>query len=392
MINVSDRWKANTGAGNVLRWLVRVQWTRDGTNWYDADVLSCSVEEDQTSQVRWNSTVQVKDVPVGPEGLSANGGRYKINVGLDFGDTTEWVGKGVYRIETVEQSITSNRFATITGKSLEQQVKDTRFLGARSFEPTNAQTLVNRLITEVLPEAKINWLIDGSRRIPRQIVKRDRWEFIAESSSEQTSIMGTLGAVIFPNHEGVWIVKQVPSLQDPTVWSAAAGEVLIESSHKLDRSRVRNVVVCIGQSTEEDAPSYYGTAADQDPLSETYVGRSVDHGGFGEVPLFYVSNKFTSNQQCIEAARGFLAPRLGLKREVEFERLFDPAIEAGDVGLVDTPAGPLRVLIDSISWDLVECTMSATTRTTATTRTGEPIEVGDDDDGDVEDQEQEVED
>lgn len=387
MIDTSRAWRESIG--KVNRWTCRAEWTRDGKQWVPATVTGCTVTEDQTSQVRWKSDLTLTGVEVGKDALSPHGGRFRIFAGLDRGGSQpEEVQKGLYRIESIDRALTGREVA-VQGVSLEQQVMDARFTVPRTMSAAPARQMIEQLIREVLPDAIVAWRVDGSARIRTQTILRDRWGLIDGDSDEVKSIATVLGASVHPNHAGVWEVAAIPSLADPQQWTLSIGEggSLLQVTESLTRERVYNAVVVNGASTDEGAPTFGPViVADDDPLSQTYASRSPDEGGFGMKPIFYTSDKFTSERQLEETAKAMLAPRLGLKQELSFEQLYDPAKSAGDVGLLTaTPDGEQKVLVDSIDYDLVACTMSAKTRTTATRWAGQVVAIGDEGDGDVED-------
>lgn len=374
MIEVSDRW-ADT-VPRTPRWVTAVDWSANGTDWHTGRYIEGSITDDLTSTVRWESQIAVRDIRLSTalkSGIDPYGCRYRIRLGMWHSPGwTEWIHKGVYRVESAQAS-TESPVVELEGLSYEQQVIDARFEAPRTIHGGTRQNVIEDLVREIVDDAVFSWRVDGSDDVKRVTVEKDRWSVI-DGRDEDPSLARAMGARVACNGAGFWVVAPVPSLDDAAVWQADTGPdgVLLVSTERLTREGVRNVVSASYAPTDGSDPGPPGVARDMDPLSRTYALRPVSEGGFGQVILYYASPQLTTLTSREKAARTLLAPRLGLKQQVDFQTLYDPAKEAGDVGLVKAPDGTYRkVIIDRLTLDPATASMQADTRTTATRLAGE---------------------
>lgn len=131
-----------------------------------------------------------------------------------------------------------------------------------------------------------------------------------------------------------------------------------------------NVVVVTG--THPSAPGVYGIAYDNDPGSETYR-----YGGdYGEVTYQEDSEQVFSNAQADEMAAGILARKLGPQDQVTFSAIRNPALDVGDVVVVNRARIGLvneRMIVSHVecpmhvdSWMQVTCRRSVVAATGGT--------------------------
>lgn len=371
---VSQRWREMVAG--VTRWQTVVEWSNDGgRTWWPTRYLGGGqVTAAATSQIRWSCDVTIDGAGLGRNGINPYTTRLRILHGM-AGEPLLPMGR--YKVTDAGWSSDYDQAIKIAGSSYEVYVQRARFLRPRTIQPGPARRVLEDLIREVLPDAQISWRgIDPGLQVGRIEEPRDRWGII-DGSSSSTSIARALGARVYAGPAGEWIVAPVPTLEDRPVWEAAegVGGVLLTHGEELTDESVYNVVVVNGVSDDGETPPFApGIAADQDPLSLTYIGRSPDEGGFGECPRFYASPLIRSTVQAQQAAQGMLAPYLGLKQQVSFTQLHDPSIEPGDVGIVHTRKGPRRVIPDSITYSLDGAPMTFETRTTATRLAGGQID------------------
>lgn len=363
-----------------------MEWSNDGgRTWTPATFVTGSVTAASTSQIRWTSTVTVLDVPYGLHGINPYQTRYRIRQGMIFSDheQPEWVGLGHYRLMTVTHSSQDPDTLVLTGESYESYLIQAIFTKPRTIFPTAAIDVCETLIREVLPSAKINWAddIDAYLLLPKLVSVTDRWATI-DGPRDATSVAKALGARIYPDGNGVWMVEPVPSLQDAPSWTAREGPggVSLGVTEALTNQGVTNVEIVTGTPTDLPAIGP-AIAMDSDSLSLTWVGKSPDFGGYGEVPAAeYQSQMITSLDQANKVARTRLAARLGLKQQLSFGVLHDPTKTPGQVGLVYGLEYPMRVILDSVTYDLSAAPgpLSCQTRTTQTRLAGDVTELLDD--------------
>lgn len=364
MWDVSARFLA--GLTGVPRWLTSVEWTADLVNWSPLTLVEGTVTADVNSQVRWTLDMTVVGVQTGSNGLNPYGCRVRVRQGMVHGPgDVEWGGLGVYRVKTVDDTLVDQR-VKVTGLSLEQQVINDRFIVPRTIPAGSARQSTLALLREAIPDAALVWQVDD-QNLPQIIAERDRWPII-DGDRNATSIARALGARCYTDGLGSFIMAPVPSLEDPPVWTVDSGRggALLSSGRSLTNDGVFNILVASGASTNGTPPVGPGIAQDLDPSSPTYV-----NGPFGPCPRFYSSPLLTTKAQCDTAARGMLAPYLGLRQQVTFASVHNPALEVGDVVNVRTRDGLQPVILDQLTYQLVSPKdMTGQTRTTSTRLAG----------------------
>ena len=371
MRTVSERWQQSVP--DVNTWVTEIDWSNDGgQTWTEAEFEAGSVTADSTSQIRWTADLEVR-APAGVDGVNGFTTRVRVRHGLEYapGDR-ELIGMGLYRVDAVDRADTDPELLKITGNSFESKVIAARFQQPRVFPAADAAGRLDTLITEAVPDAKIWWDRVSSIHMPKLTVDRDRWPTV-DGDASSPSLAKSLGARVFCNGDGVFIVAPVPALTDPSAWEATAGEggVLITSSEQLTAEGVYNQVIASGESTDGTTVPVWGKAEDTDPYSLTY-----NRGEFGRRPRFYTSAMIRTTVQARAVARAQLAPYLGLKQQVSFDSLHDPRKEPGDVGLIRGEIGDRKVILDAVTYDLTGGPLQAQTRTTAT-RYGGTFDTGD---------------
>lgn len=370
MINVSQQWAASIGSVN--RWRVLAKWSRDGKTWHDMHPVTCSVDEDATQQVRWKTTLTAPADQA--DGLDVYGCRIKIFVALVYDKNwVEQIQLGDYTVRSISRDVNpygGDGLIKISAVSWEQQAIDSRFPEPVQVSSA-AEIALTELLADVVPDFEQVWdKRIQNRTIRSGLCERDRWAYINGGGASEVSIAKTLGADIYPDHVGAFQIRLAPQLTDQPAWTIRAGHggAQLSATEQVDRAKIRNVAVVAHEPEKDDTPSLgHVQARDENKWSPTYTNRAVKDGGFGIVPIFYTSNMFTSRTQMYDAANSLLARHTGTKRELEFGTLFDPAKRAGDVGLVETISGHETVILDSVSCDLINATMSCKVRAADTT-------------------------
>lgn len=377
MRDVSERWQQNVAGVN--QWITELTWTNDGIfpDKPNAEYVSGTVTADSTSQVRWNADLEIRG-PAGVDTINGFTTRLRVNHGIEYtpGDR-ELIGMGIYRIDSVDRSDNDPELLKISGLSFEQKAIDSRFSQPRTLPAGDASARLRTLILEAVPDATIWWDRVESIWVPKITVDRDRWPAI-DGDASSPSLAKSLGARVFCNGDGVFIVAPTPALTDTPVWEANTGEegMLVVSSEQLTAEGVYNRIVAAGESTDGTTSPVWARAQDEEPTSPTYI-----NGEFGIRPRFYTSQMIRTKRQAQAVANAQLAPYLGLKQQVSFDSLHDPRKEPGDVGIVHSELGDRKVILDSVTYDLAGGPLQCQTRTTATRYAGTFDAADDEDEG-----------
>lgn len=361
--------------------VIDVQWSNDrGATWTPVRVREGTVTADRTSQTRWSMNATLE---LGPtmdlNGVNPYHTRVKARRGIKplRGDP-RWFSIGQYRVSKTTKAY--GDVIQVEGESFEKYVQDYRLIVPRTIgggPGDTGQVIVEALIHEAMPEAGFLWLMGSTDAlIPTIQQDQDRWALI-DGDTDSTSVARAIGAEVYCDGDGTFVVAPVPELTDEPVWTVEHGGALVSTSNELSRENVYNVVVANGESTDSDkAPVGPGIAWDDDPNSPTYAGPDpLNHpelaGAFGLVTRYYTSPLLVDDVGCQNAAQSILANALGLQKNVSFDALTNPTLVPGQVVRIEVDEGLYENhVLDSVSYGLADPTMSCTTRASQTTLLG----------------------
>lgn len=308
-----------------------------------------SVQVDVNSPVRRRLSLTVPprlstglytDVPAFPSSaadvLSAYGTEIHVQWGLVYtDDSIEWIPAGVFRVDSTSGSLTGGGSVSVEAVSRESYVVDAEFVAPRTLTSPSATSLIGQLIREVLPSAEVVVSARRDARVPTMSVERDRWGTIV-------SLAESIGAVVFCDGWGRFVVADAPSLDGAPVWVVRAGDggALVSAGASTTRVGVHNAVIVQGENASGDVPPNYIVAYDDDPTSPTRWGDPMA-GRFGQVPRFESYPNITSADQALAAAQGLLAQSTGAARTLDVSTVPNPALEGGDlIAVVPDPSKP----------------------------------------------------
>lgn len=365
---VSPRWKATVPASP--RWVSEVAWSLDGRTWRPTKLHEGTVVDDATSQVRWSLNCTVSGVEVSRADLSPFGVLLRPRIGMVHGPgDIEWIPLGLYRA-AVTGRVTAGSRVALEGDSFEIALMDDEFPAVRQFPRQAASQLLELLVHETMPSARLRFLVQDETMPAFVTEDESRWNVI-DGRTDSPSVARALGARVATDRIGAFAVMPTPSLEDPAVGTVEAGELLISSSERLTREGVYNRVAVRGESSDPDIPPVGPfIVEDDDPLSPTFARSDPLRGGYGPVTYHYSSPLITNQVQALRTGQSILAPKLGLRQQIDFATRFDPSYDSGDVLLVRGPGGLRPTLLDRLSIDLVGATMDAACRATQTRLAG----------------------
>lgn len=135
------------------------------------------------------------------------------------------------------------------------------------------------------------------------------------------------GRVLYADQMGtIRAVDETVADASLSVWTFQPGRFNIggQPERELDVSDSENVVIANGES-DGTVPPVSGRAADNNPASFTYVGKTP------EVPFFFSSPLLKTVDQCNKAAQTILNRQLGVADTVVIPTIPLPGLESGDV-------------------------------------------------------------
>jgi hypothetical protein len=295
----------------------------------DLPVITGSIIVDATSQTRRTGTVGIGDPGYWPGDpfaiLSPLGSELGVEYGISLlSGTIEWIPifRGPITDCARQRPVSSGAALTVTVADRSSKVAEARFdQPTQTVVGATAVAEIRRLITEVLPGVTVTDLT-GSTQVAAQLdIERERWADGIEKLAD------SIGAEVFADPLGNFVIRPQPVLTAPPVWVVATGEhgTLISIDEQQTRDHTYNRVIASGQRTD-GTPPVWAAVSDTDPLSPTYVG-----GQFGVKTRFYSSPLLTTVPQCTSAATALLARTTGMQGKVSLTTLVNPALDAGDV-------------------------------------------------------------
>lgn len=279
---------------------------------------------DMTTPLDWPATPQSLGAPYGQEVYVERGVKYGTG-------TTEWVGLGYFRIDSVEQVKAPKGLIRISGSDRMASVVDGRPIQPIQFTAgTSVGSILDFVIGEVVADLDTTYDWDAYSELiaTDQFLIEDRMKFVRE-------LVSAYGKIGYFDYAGRFQVRNVPDPNGSPVYSIDEGRsgVLVSMQRTISRDGVYNGVVASGEPVGDTAP-VRGVALDLDPTSPTYW----DAAGFGKVPRFFSSSFMTTDGQAANAAASLLIQGRGIPYVVQLGTVPNPALEGWDI--VEVKFGP----------------------------------------------------
>lgn len=307
------------------------------------------VVSDARSLVRRTGTLNTSLAlwPVDPRSvIQVTGTEIQVDYGIVVpGVGTEWIPviRGVITKATRKRPLPSDGTMPLGLVDRSARVAQDKLLTPQqtvSGALTTAE--IRRLIQESLGSSVPVTDLTGSAKVaPVMEIEKERWADGVER------LVDSIGAEVFADPQGGFIIRSQPTLTDAPVWFATTGPggVLVERDDELDRDAIYNGVIVRGERTDGTAP-VTATVWDTDPTSPTYY-----LGPLGRKPRDYSSPLLTTVAQCQTAGAAILARYRGANAKVSLSLIVNPALEAGDVISVPEDGGQVHI-IDKVTTPL----------------------------------------
>ncbi len=301
-------------------------------------------------RLRTGTYTDVPALPLTPaDPLAHYGQEVSVRHGLIYPNgVTEWVPVGVFRIDDVDGSLIDDGPVTVRGSSREADLEDDRFGNPLTVRNASAVQAITELIRHTLPDAEVVPATSRDRRVPRTIFERDRWDAIK-------TLAAGIGAVVFVDAAGRFVIRDAPTLNTPPVWDVTAGKNMVGANLSSSRDQVYNRCVTRGENPSSGEEPVTGEARDTNPTSPTYWA-PASQGGYGRVTKFQMIPTITTQRQADNAAAADLARSTGAAQSVNLSSIPNPALEGLDVIDIRTDPGDVnsirRHIIDRYVMDL----------------------------------------
>jgi Domain of unknown function (DUF5047)/Putative phage tail protein len=252
-------------------------------------VVGGSLTSDRTSKIRLNCTVQLARWPWEVDGIDCRRCQVWLYRGVESLGRREVLPYGRFRIDEVTRS--SDGQVSLQCSGLEAYIQDARFISPRT-PPYGQSTIgaIGDLIKEIRPTATVRNEATTNRTIRATAPwEKERWdavEYLGES----------IGVDVYADARGDFVIHDTPSLATgQPILHLNEGEfgLVVEQKEKDTRDQVYNAAVVTGQSSDPAIPPVFGWSYVSDPQDELFF-----YGEFGQVPIYYSSQFFTSDAQC----------------------------------------------------------------------------------------------
>ncbi|MEV8396241.1 phage tail protein [Streptomyces sp. NPDC057596] len=366
------------GLGQATGRPVRAEWSNDGgKTWAPVGFGSGQVTPDRTAEVRYSASVELVDAPRGRHGINSVATEIRLFQGVKVPRLdVAWIPAGRYAIDRLRRTRTG---VTLDLLGREDIVRAATLPTARTIGPDSARACAEQLLGEALPGTSAAWRpgAKADTPLPAFVVDEDRWAAVSggtDTSGAATGIAASLGAEVFMDARGIPVFAPVPTLTDPVVWEIPRHLVTAEPSDEETSENLKNLWAVSGDSGSGDAVIGPVFRWDADPGSLTYAGPdpigdplAPQRLGLPHVRVRtgrYASALITTLEQAGDVAAAQLADSLGVQASLSFTAVSNPALEPGDVVLVEVEAGVWeRHLIDSCPYTLGGVSMTCQTRT-----------------------------
>lgn len=237
---------------------------------------------------------------------------------------------GRFRIDEGAGSELGRTAVTIAGVSREAYVVDDAFSSPRTVSGTSATSVITALIRETLPQAVVTVTASRDGRVRPVTEESDRWGLI-------TAVAAGIGAVVYADPVGRFVIADAPTLSSPPVWTfaPAAGQSLLDARRTSSRDGVYNRVRVTGAATGAGEATFSATATDGLLSSPTRYG-DPDAGAYGKSVLVLQHPELESNAACSVVANAEVAKRTGAASKLDLSAIPHAGLEALDVVDVQT--------------------------------------------------------
>ncbi|MFD2792589.1 DUF5047 domain-containing protein [Promicromonospora vindobonensis] len=235
---------------------------------------------------------------------------------------------GRFRIDDADGSDLGRTAVTVTGVSREAYVVDDQFTSPRTVSGPSATAIIRSLITETLPQASVSVQASRDGRVLPRTEDSDRWGLIE-------SLASSIGAVVYADPTGRFVIADAPTVSTPPVWTfaAAAGHSLLDARRTSSRANVYNRVRVIGATVGNT--TYSAMATDTAASSPTRYG-DPDAGLYGKSVTVLSFPELEDFGSCRTVADAELGKRTGAASALDLSAIPHAGLEALDVVDVQT--------------------------------------------------------
>ena len=358
MWGVSQRFLDALGKPHEITTAVTV--TPPGGTATPLQVKSGAVSADASSRARRKGSLELYGTAQDFDLITTDGARLTITHGISFGADSELVPVLTGEIVDGTQELGDG---TISFNCVDdwQWVTRARFLTPYSPNPmATRQAAIAAIIVAAKPDVVVLQIASDTGLAGVQV-----WSESRSDAVNDLAAAGNMDAFFRP--DGVFVIRDKPSLTTPPVWSALAGAggVLSTASRTRPKGPMYNTVVVRGTAAD-------GTQAWPQQVAQITDTSSPRHPSkIGVVPYFFSSPTITDAGSAYSVAVRMLDRFQGSTESLSLGIVSNPALDAQDTIRVITPqineqpAQAFTHFIDTLDLDLLTGRMGLTTRSQA---------------------------
>lgn len=275
--------------------------------------------------------------------LAPFGNEIRAYRGVRLGDGSDVYTWQVFRgrIRQVRQYSTGNVSLVCTDRAAD--VVDNMFVSPQNSQtPNSVLAEFQRLVVDAVSDATF-----GASDLFDMQVQPLTWELDRGAALDEMA--RSVGALWYCLANGDFVMRSYPWTQQqlPVVTlSSQAGGTISSWEALRDRNAIYNVVTVTGERLNGQPP-VYGTEADLDPASPTYV-----YGGFGVRSLLDRLQTVATTGGAVGAARERLAASIAPVEAFQLRCTPDASMELGDAVTLDIDGRQVLQVVSALSMPL----------------------------------------
>lgn len=320
----------------------------------DLPVVDGSITIDSQASNRRSGSVVIGDPDLFPSMLNNTpiepyGAELVVRSGVVYADgSEELVPMGKFPIYTISGSEETGMFPEVRFFDRSKICEEAGFLSPRDYSGKMCLERIEYLMAYTFETMTINTASDV------QNVKLPGGSNFSENHwARVQKLAETMGAEAFFDVVGELTIQTPPFVDQSFPESSAVlridpGEwgILTKATRTISREGVKNRIGVYGAPPNGNSQQPYADATDNNPASPTYF-----YGPFGKCTHRVEYPTLTTTAQCQAVANMLIRQYTGLAKSVQFGFLSNPALDAGDIILLEYPSDGTTELhiIDSIT-------------------------------------------
>jgi hypothetical protein len=324
----------------------------------DLPVVSGSITIDSKGNNRRSGSIVIGDPDLFPNLLNNTpiepyGTEFVIKSGVTYADgTEELVPLGKFPIYTISGREEGGMFPEVRFFDRSKICEESGYLEPRDYSGKRCIDRIEKLMDYMFGDD--GGPIDIHVGDDVQDIKLPGGSNFSENHwARIQKLAETMATEVFFDVNGDLVIQTPPFVDQSfplqsAVFAIDPGDygVLVSATRTITRDQTYNRIGVYGAPPNGNGTQPYGEATDSNPRSPTYF-----YGPFGKVTRSFQYPTLTRPSHCQRTADMLLRQHAGLTRSVDFGMLANPALDVGDIVLLEYPSDGIQELhiIDQIT-------------------------------------------